>query len=150
MRPCDTCPGGPACAGINLAPVLAEVHALYISGVTDKFEILFALEPESEDLIERYNDKISRDCWTRAALLTIANIISKKEILDDGDAGDIARETLGTAIKAFENFPWEVSELLEQAPNLYEAVQDLNPQNGVETKLSKRGFIKLCKEIVYT
>lgn len=150
MRSCDTCPGGAACAGINLAPVLAEVHELYKSGITDKFDILFALEPESEELIERHNDKISRDCWTRAALLTIAGIIAKTEVPDGADAGEVAHETLRQAIKAFENFPWEVSELMEQAPNLYEAVQDLSQDSGVETKLSKRGFIKVCKNLVYT
>jgi len=50
MRTCDICPGGAACAGVNLAPVLMRVLNLYAGGKTDKFEILFALDEDEGDI----------------------------------------------------------------------------------------------------
>jgi len=50
MRTCDICPGGAACAGVNLAPVLMRVLNLYAGGKTDKFEIFFALDEDEGDI----------------------------------------------------------------------------------------------------
>ncbi len=72
MRVCDICPGGAACAGINLAPVLVRVFDLYAGGETDKFEILFAPDEDEEELLEIHTTNVSRACWTRATLSAIA------------------------------------------------------------------------------
>jgi len=63
MRACDICPGGAACAGVNLAPVLVRVLDLYAGGKTDKFEILFALDEDEVEIDkqERPNRKGGSD-----------------------------------------------------------------------------------------
>ncbi len=151
LRTCDTCPGGTNCAGDNLAPVLAEIYALHDGSIRDKFEILFALSDESELLLERYNSQVSRICWTKAALETIANILATCEY-PQGD-GDIFDENVShilvRAVRAFANFPWYVSGLIGQAPDLYETVCYREEGNVFASQLSKRSFVKICKEVVY-
>ena len=151
MRTCATCPGGANCAGENLAPVLAEVHALYTAGSRDKFAILFALSAQSEALFERYNDQVSRTCWTKAALETIADALAAfAEANGGGEAfDDSVRDILRAMVGAFANFPWYVSGLVGQAPDLYETVRHLEKGDIFASRISKRNFVKICKEVVY-
>lgn len=152
MRACDTCPGGVSCAGDNLAPVLAEVHALYEAGKRDKFAILFALSEQSETLFERYNNRVSRICWTKAALDTIANELAGIADCQDDDDGfdDYVRHILLSMVGAFANFPWYVSGLVGQAPELYETVGQLKKGDNFASRISKRNFVRICKEVVYS
>lgn len=146
MRSCDDCPGGTECAGTNLHPVLVKVLALYADGITDKFDILARLGDDAEDLIEKYDYRVSTVCWSKAALLAIADALADTET--DGDPVDRARETVTMARDAFERFPWKLEELVEQASDLYQAILDLadEPFDGA---LSKRAFVKICKDVAY-
>ncbi len=151
MRTCDTCPGGSECAGDNLAPVLAEIYALYAAGTTDKFEILFSLSDQSEELFERYNDQVSRICWTKAALEVIADVLALSDYPEGNDEifHNRIRDILMSSVGAYANFPWYVSGLIGQAPDLYEAVSYLDQNGEFSARLSKREFVKLCKDVVY-
>jgi hypothetical protein len=151
LRSCDICPGGSECAAVNLTPVLSEIHALYQAGTTDKFEILFALSGEAEELFERYNDQVSRICWTRAALEIIAGVLSSscvretnKDVFDED-----VRKSLRTAVNAYAEFPWYVSGLIGQAGDLYDAVNYLDESDQFAVQISKREFVKICKKVVY-
>lgn len=146
MRSCDDCPGGTECAGSNLHPVLVKVLDLYAGGTTDKFEILFKLGEESEALIEKYDHRVSTDCWSKAALLAIADVMARLDAAED--APDVARATLEVACAAFKRFPWKLGELIDQAPDLYQAILDQG-NNELEGALSKRAFIKICKDVAY-
>ena len=146
MRSCDTCPGTTDCAGINLHPILLQVHGLYADGVTDKFDILFSLDEASETLLERYDDQVSKACWTKAALLAIADIITAAK---DQDKDQDTNTLISTAVAAFERFPWQITELLEQAADLYQAIVERDPESPFATTLSKREFVKICKAIAY-
>jgi len=152
LRSCDTCPGSSECADDNLVPVLAEIYALFAAGTADKFDILFALSDQSEELFERYNDQVSRICWTKAALEIIADVLAGiNHQLDDNKAfSDVVRDILDTSVRAFEKFPWHVSGLIGQAPDLYEAISYRDRQDQFTSLLSKREFVKLCKDVVYT
>ena len=152
MRSCDTCPGSSECAGDNLVPVLAEIYNLFAAGTADKFDILFALSEQSEELFERYNDQVSRICWTKAALEIIADVLAGVNH-PEGDSKtfrDVVRDILGTAVRAFEKFPWHVSGLIGQAPDLYDAISYRDQEDQFASLLSKREFVKLCKDVVYT
>lgn len=151
MRTCDTCPGGTNCAGDNLVPVLAEVYALHTDASRNKFEILFALSEESENLFERYNNQVSRICWTRAALETIANVLVALDHRggDDEIFEGTVQHILSSAITAFSKFPWHVSGLIGQAPDLYEEVCYRDEEKEFSSRMSKRGFVKICKKVVY-
>lgn len=146
MRTCDTCPGATDCAGVNLHPVLLRVHELYAQGVTDKFDILFSLGEESEALLERYDDQVSKACWTRAALLAIADIIADGQ--RGGGSNDI-HALMASAVAAFERFPWQINELVEQAPNLFQVVVERDPESDFAAGMSKRAFVQICKAIAY-
>lgn len=146
MRSCDDCPGGTECAGSNLHPVLVRVFDLYAAGVTDKFDILEELGDEAEALIEKYDHRISSLCWSKAALLAIADVVARSEA--GGDTADQAREALTTARDAFERFPWKLDEIVEQAPDLYRAILDQST-NPLDAVLSKRAFVKICKDVAY-
>jgi len=155
MRSCDTCPGNNECAATNLHPVLAQVFALYATGITDKFDILFALSPDSESLLERFDAKISPDCWTKAALLVISDRITTVSVgldfkghLQDNFQEQI-RADLAMAVDSFEQFPWAVSELVEQATALYQAIIERTAESAFADRISKRSFVKLCKEVAY-
>jgi len=146
MRTCDTCPGGKECAAVNLHPILSHVLGLYAGGVTDKFDILFSLGEENEALLEKYDDQVSKDCWTRAALLAIAEIITAKNSKNwSHDAPDL----IGAAVAAFKPFPWQINELVEQAPDLYQAIYEHDPDGAFATDVSKRAFAKFCKSVAY-
>ena len=146
MRSCDDCPGGTNCAGTNLHPVLVRVFALYDGGTTDKFDILFKLGPDAEALIEKYDHRVSDVCWSKAALLAIADVVARSEA--GGDIGDQARHAITTARDAFERFPWKLAEIVEQAPDLYQAVLDHSTE-PLDAVLSKRAFVKICKDVAY-
>jgi hypothetical protein len=146
MRTCDTCPGGKNCAAVNLHPILSRVHALYASGVTDKFDILFSLGEDNEALLEKYDDQVSKDCWNRAALLAIAGLLtakSSKKWMHNAPA------LIGSAVAAFERFPWQVNELVAQAPELYREVCENDPSRTFTTIVSKRAFAKFCKSVAF-
>lgn len=146
MRACDDCPGGPECAGTSLHPVLAQVFALYAGGTTDKFDILAALGEESEALIEKYDHRVSSLCWSKAALLAIADMVAGSA--DSDDFATTTRTTVSTARDAFERFPWKLEEIVEQAPDLYQAILDQS-STPLEDVLSKRAFVKICKDVAY-
>lgn len=149
MRSCDTCPGGEACAGDRLTPVLLRVFDLYAGGITNKFEILFALDEAEEELLETCTANVERACWSKAGLGAIADILVQQE---DGIVGDwpaVLEETLSVARDAFARFPWRLTELVEQAPDLHEAVLERTGGNGFSTAISKRTFTKACRAVVY-
>ena len=77
MRSCDDCPSARGCAGNNLYPVLMQVYDLYAGGMTNKFDILDALDDDSEALLVRFNKLISPVCWSKAALLAMAEAIER-------------------------------------------------------------------------
>ena len=147
MRSCDTCPGAIGCAGDNLVPVLTEVFALYAAGETDKFKILVSLSDDSDELIERYTDQVSRICWTKAALEVLANVLS--ETSNEESFHKSVVQKLNTAMDAFSNFPWYVSGLTGQAPDLYEAIKYRDTKDVFGAEISKREFTKICKDAVY-
>ncbi len=142
MRACDTCPGKAECAAENLHPILLDVHRLHCDGAANKFEILFALDDEAQALLERYNHRISADCWAKAALLAIADIVARSGAED-------LRQALAGAVDAYSDFPWAVAELVEQAPDLYEAILFRAPGDGFADAISKRQFVKTCRAVAY-
>lgn len=151
MRSCDDCPSAKGCAGNNLYPILMQVYDLYGSGMTNKFDILDALDDESEMLLVKFNKLVSPVCWSKAALLATAEAIER---LAKGDtSGDELEEQVLAAIAqakaAFENFPWQLSELVEQAPDLYQAILEACPDTEFSEKISKRALVKMCKEVAY-
>ena len=147
MRSCDTCPGGKNCAAINLQPILSRVLTLYARGVTDKFQILFSLGEENETLLEKYNTQVSKDCWSRAALLTIAGMITEKNSKKwNNDTSSL----IGHAVAAFEPFPWQINELVAQAPELYQAICENDLSGTFSDKVSKRKFAKFCKTVTFS
>lgn len=151
MRSCDTCPGGEACAGDRLTPVLLRVFHLYAGGMTNKFEILFALDEAEEELLETCTANVERACWTKAGLGAIADLLVQRE---DGTTGvddwpTTLEQTLSLARDAFARFPWRLTDLVEQAPALHEAVLERNGGDGFAGAVSKRAFTKACKAVVY-
>ncbi|MBT3305958.1 MAG: hypothetical protein HN377_05680 [Alphaproteobacteria bacterium] len=149
MRSCDDCPSAQSCAGNNLHPVLKQVYDLYASGVTNKFEILDALDDNSEDLLERFNDRLVADCWSKAALLAIAEVIEGLAARGNENLDQEVRAAVGCAKDAFERFPWQLSELVEQAPDLYQAVLEACPDTDFAETISKRQLVKICKDVAY-
>lgn len=150
MRSCDDCPNSTDCAGVNLHPVLVRVFDLYAGGMTDKFAILEALSDADEALIEKFDHRVSSVCWSKAALLALAQVAAQGA----GQAGagdDLAERTRATvtnARDAFQRFPWKLEEMVEQAPDLYQAILD----QGVpefEAAVSKRAFVKICTAVAY-
>ncbi len=151
MRSCDTCPGGDACAGKCLTPILVRVFDLYAGGKTDKFEILFALDESEEELLETYTANVQRACWTKAGLSAIAEVLVRYEPAeaDRSDWPAVIEDTLSTAKDAFAKFPWYLPDLVEQAPDLHAHVMDRIGGDGFSSAMSKRSFAKVCKAIVY-
>lgn len=142
MRSCDTCPGGADCAADNLHPVLMQVHELYRGGMTDKFDILFALGEESVALLEKHDAQVTPPCWTKAALLAIADIIANKPEED-------VKELVSSAVAAFSRFPWQIKELVEQAPDLYQAILEKDLNGDFDKKTTKRSLVKTCKAVAF-
>jgi hypothetical protein len=150
LKSCDTCPGAVGCAGDNLVPVLSEIYVLYASGETDKFKILVSLSDSSDELIERYTGQVSRICWTKAALETIADVLSEtSDASDIGPFRESVIKKLDTAMDAFANFPWYVSGLIGQVPDLYEAIKYRDKTDLFASNISKRDLVKICKDAVY-
>ena len=151
MRSCDDCPGGEACSGDRLTPVLLRVFDLYAGGMNDKFEILFALGEEDEALLETYTVNVERACWTKAGLGAIAEVLVRRAGEADG-AGDwpaVLEDTLCTARDAFARFPWKLTDLVEQAPDLHAAVMHRTGDGEFSGAITKRVFAKACKTAVY-
>jgi hypothetical protein len=151
MRSCDICPGGDACAGINLTPILLRVFELYVAGKTDKFEILFALDEDEEELLEMYTSNVSRACWSKAALSAIVEVLvrSQEMVTQGGEWTAVVEGTLHSAAAAYAQFPWHLPDLVEQAPELHAVVLERISGGDFGTAISKRGFAKLCKASVY-
>jgi len=119
--------------------------------MSNKFDILDALDDESEALLERFNDRLSPICWSKAALLAIADVVQQLAA-PDAPAKDMearVQAAISMAIKAFEQFPWQLSELVEQAPDLYQAVLEACPDTAFADQISKRSLVKICKDIAY-
>ena len=151
MRSCDDCPGAKGCAGNNLYPILMQVYDLYGGGMTNKFDILDALDDDSEALLVKFNKLVSSVCWSKAALLATAEAIERLAKADtpDEDLEDRVLAAIAQAKDAFENFPWQLSELVEQAPDLYQAILEACPDTGFADQISKRSLVKMCKGIAY-
>ncbi len=151
MRPCDICPGGAACAGLNLAPILVRVFDLHAAGKTDKFEILFALDEDEEEMLETYTANVKRACWTRAALSAIAEVLVRREaeVSAGADWREIVEDTLASAKAAYENFPWHLPDLVEQAQDLHAQVLERVAGDDFGGAIPKRLFAKICKATVY-
>jgi len=151
MKSCDDCPGSNQCSGQNLHPVLVQVYDLYNSGMRDKFDILFALGDADEAILERYTVQVSQACWTKAALLAIAEVIVRigNEGLAPLEAVQRVFETVITARDSFAMFPWHLDALVEQAPELYALIMEKCPDEALCASLSKRAFAKMCKDVVY-
>ena len=151
MKSCDDCPGTLNCSGQNLHPVLVRVYDLYAAGMTDKFDILCALGDADEAILERYAAQVSPACWTKAALLAIAQVVSRigEQALDPPDAVQLVQDTISTARDAFARFPWSLDELVQQAPDLYALVVEKCPDAALYEALGKRAFMKMCKDIFY-
>lgn len=151
MRACDSCPGGDACAGNCLAPVLVRVFDLHAGGKTDKFEILFALDEEEEALLETHTANVQRACWTRAGLGAIAELLVRhdRDAAGRGDWPAAIEHTLSTARDAFARFPWRLPDLVEQAPELHAHVIDRIGGGDFPGAMSKRAFASVCKAVVY-
>lgn len=151
MKSCDDCPGSTLCSAHNLHPVLVRVYDLYRAGKTDKFAILFALGDADEDILERYSAHVSRVCWTKAALLAIVEVVSRlgHQNFTPEEVVERVHDTIGGARDAFLRFPWSLDELVEQAPDLYTLIQEKCPDAALCDALSKRAFVKMCKDIAY-
>lgn len=151
MQSCDDCPGSVKCTSVHLHPILVRVFDLYAGGMHDKFDILFSLDDDDEEALELCDAQVSRECWTKAALLAIAEVVGR--IGEAGAVPDDAEQqlfaTIRTARAAFERFPWHMEELVEQAPGLYALIQEQCPSPELCDRISKRAFLKACKEIVY-
>lgn len=155
MRSCEDCPGGAACAGNGLHPVLIRVYDLYQAGLRDKFDILAGLESGDEALLERYNSRISSVCWSKAALLSIAEILGRlgKAGVDNQQPAppeDLEAEvmaTLSRAHDAFARFPWQVQDLLTQVPALHDRLLEQWPDEAPWNTLSRRGLTRMCKAL---
>ena len=151
MQSCDDCPGSVKCTSVHLHPILVRVFDLYAGGMHDKFDLLFSLDDEDEEALELCDGQVSRECWTKAALLAIAEVVGR--IGEGGAVPDDAEQQLYDAIRtarlAFERFPWHMEELVDQAPGLYTLIQEQYPSPQLCERISKRAFLKACKEIVY-
>ncbi|HEY9079616.1 hypothetical protein [Magnetovibrio sp.] len=151
VQSCDDCPGSVKCTSVHLHPILVRVFDLYVSGVRDKFDILFSLNDDDEEALELCDAQVSRDCWTKAALLAIAEVVGRIGV--EGSADEELEERLYDAIRtardAFQRFPWHLEELVEQAPALYGLIQEQCPSPELCDRVSKRAFLKACKDIVY-
>jgi len=151
VQSCDDCPGSVKCTSLHLHPILVRVFDLYAGGTQDKFDILFSLSEEDEEALELCDAQVSRECWTKAAFLAIAEVVGR--IGAGGVAPDDAEQQLYNAIRtaraAFERFPWHMEELVDQAPGLYALIQEQCPSPQLCDQITKRAFLKACKEIVY-
>lgn len=151
MRSCNDCPGSVKCSSVHLYPILVRVYGLYASGTRDKFDILFSLSDEDEAALEQCNAQVSRDCWTKSALLAIGELVGQLAIegraMDEVEQG--LYDTIRTARDAFAHFPWHLEELVEQSADLYAHIHEQCPDPQLCEHITKRSFMKACKEIAY-
>jgi len=156
VKSCDDCPGSVKCTSVHLHPILVRVYDLYAGGMHDKFEILFSLSDADEQALELCNAQISRDCWTKAALWAIAEVVARIGT-DQGmsgqgvpdDAEQQVYETVRTASAAFAPFPWSLAELVSQAPDLYDWIHQRCQTDELCERISKRSFMKACRDIAH-
>lgn len=150
MKNCDDCPGSVKCTSTLLHPILVQVYDLYAAGTHDKFDILFALSDDDEEALEVCDARVSRSCWTKAALLAIVDVVMR--ISPSTSSKDAVRElydVIETARDAFSNFPWRLEELVEQAPDLYDLIIERCDTPELCNTISKRSFLKACRTIAY-
>ncbi len=151
MLSCDDCPGSVKCTSVHLHPILMRVYGLYAGGMHDKFDILFSLSEDDESALELCNAQVSRHCWTKAALLAIGELVGQlaKEGRAAEDVEQRLYDTIRTARDAFAHFPWHLEGLVEQSADLYVLIQEQCLALELCERVSKRAFMKACKEIVY-
>ncbi len=151
MITCATCPGSTLCSGMNLYQVLVRVFDLYSAGVTNKLDILIALSDEDEAILERYTANISHSCWSKAALLSIVEVIARLDTTDMEPKVFQERvfAVMRTAREAFGAFPWNLSSLADQAVDMYDLIRERCPDAALCDHMKKRNFIKTCIEISY-
>ena len=151
MKSCDDCPGSVKCTSTLLHPILFQVYDLYAEGTRDKFDILFALSDDDEEAIELCDARVSRACWTKAALMAIVDVVMR--LSQHNDLDDPERElyhVIETARGAFSLFPWHLEELVDHAPELYALIMERCVSTALCDTISKRAFIKACKDIAFT
>ncbi|MBT6093242.1 MAG: hypothetical protein HOH04_00050 [Rhodospirillaceae bacterium] len=134
-----------------MAPVLVRVFDLYADGKTNKFDILFSLDEDEEEMLETYTANVRSACWTRAALSAIAEVLVRREAerAAGGDWRAIVEDTLASAKAAYADFPWHLPDLVEQAPDLHAQVLERVSDSGFGGAIPKRLFAKICKATVY-
>ncbi|MEG3618880.1 hypothetical protein V5T82_10480 [Magnetovibrio sp. PR-2] len=151
MKNCDDCPGSVKCTSTLLHPILVQVYDLYAGGTRDKFDILFSLSDDDEEALELCDAQVSRACWTKAALLAMVDVVmrlSKNDLSNDPERALYG--VIETARDAFSSFPWHIEELVDQAPELYALILERCETPELCNTISKRAFIKACKDIAYT
>ena len=147
MESCDTCPGGEACHGHNLRPVLRRVFALHSAGVTNKFELLDRLSEEDEALLEEHARGLTAVCWSKAALLATTDLLA--ELPTGGDPPVVVEDRLRAVVAAFERFPWRIGDLVTVAPELHQLVEEQAGDDAPVGALGRRAFVNLCKRVVW-
>ena len=132
-------------------PLLTKVYKAYTDGTTNKFDILFSLTDDDETLLENNTGHMTRTCWSKAAALAIADVVNEEfcDVGIDEDAPDRIKTVLSNAKDAFQRFPWHLPDLVDQAPDLYEAIALQAQCEDPSEHLSKRAFIALCKDVAY-
>ena len=148
---CDECPGSVKCTSVHLHPILVRVYDLYTTGTQDKFDILFSLNDDDEEALELCDAQVSRDCWTKAALMAIVDVVGRigRDDKSSDDSVTQIYDTVRAARNAFGQFPWNLEELVDQAPLLYDLIQEQCPDPVMCERITKRAFVKVCKDIVY-
>ncbi|MCB2102591.1 MAG: hypothetical protein KDE22_17065 [Rhodobacterales bacterium] len=149
MRSCESCPGGVLCTAENLYPMLRRVYDLHAGGLTDKFDILDALDEDDEALLDKYNNRITRDCWSKAALLTLADVVAERCAENPADVAAVVADVFHQGKSAFQAFPWHLPDLVDQAPDLYAIIAVRLDDAQFADPLGKRAFVKLCKAASY-
>ncbi|GAB6054590.1 hypothetical protein JCM17960_34100 [Magnetospira thiophila] len=149
MESCKRCPGADACASENIQPLLEHAYRLHQKGL-DKMEILFAVDDQLEQLVERYTANISANCWNKAAVLALTHILAQADNATETDGAGLEslfRTRLARAVAAFEAFPWNVKDLDRKAAEIYGRLSDLTSQPPLSDRVSQRTFRKICSDV---
>ncbi|MBF0247495.1 MAG: hypothetical protein HQL36_05420 [Alphaproteobacteria bacterium] len=136
---------------MQMHEVLVRVNDLYAQGMTDKFDILFALGEDGEAAFESHANRMGERCWTKAALLAIVDLVGRmgQEGVVPDKLGNEVREVVRTARDAFHHFPWQVDALVEHAPALYDLIVEKSANPQLCDRLSRRAFTTICKNVVF-
>ena len=151
MESCETCPGAKACASKNIQPLLDHAFRLHQRGM-DKMEILFAVDDDLEALVEKYTAGISRTCWRKAAILSMARILSEAENAAETSGKGLEtlfKSRIAQAVEAFQNFPFAVEDLPGVAATLYGLVDERVAHGALAERMSQRTFRKICTDVAH-